>query len=356
MSSTAGLTRAPGLTRRRWLSVWCTLSLPGFSTSCAPRGRDEVLAALARDVVGDMARDAFREASALAVAVEALCRSPDPRHHAAARRALAATLLAWKRAYAFRSGPFARSLAFQRAAFWPTRTASVDAVLTSQRPLTEHRVEALSVDAKGLFGLEYVLFAAPSAVDLSDPLAPAGERARRFAHELSIHVFAYAQRVVQLLGDGEAYAAGFARAGQQSIAELLAQSVDTLDIVAGKLDRVVRAAAQHRPRSLAVEGYFSSTSLAIASALVTGTRQLYLGRGGGGLTELVARASEPVDAHARSLFTDVEASLAALGKPLESLEIGVDAPEAIVTATASLTALKRLLNGDVRVALEARAE
>lgn len=310
-----------------------------------------MLEALARDVVGGMARDAFREASALDVAVQALSRTPDPKHHAAARRALAATLLAWKRAYAFRSGPFARSLAFQRAAFWPVRTAAVDAVLASPRPRTEHRVEALGVDAKGLFALEYLLFAAPFADDLPDPLAPAGERARRFARELSTHVLAYAQRAVHLLGDGEVYAADFARAGQQSIAELLAQSIDTVDIVAGKLDRVVRAAAQRRPRSLAVEGYFSGTSLEIASALVTGTRQLYLGHGGGGLTELVARASEPVDAHARTLFTNVEASLLALGQPLE---IGVDtAPEAISTATASLTAMKRLLNGDVRVALEA---
>jgi predicted lipoprotein len=310
-----------------------------------------VLEALARDVLGGMARDAFREASALHGAVQELCHWPDPTHHAAARRALAATLLSWKRAYAFRSGPFARSRAFQRAAFWPVSTAAVDAVLASQRPLAEHRVKALGVDAKGLFALEYVLFAAPFAGHLSDPVSLAGERARRFARELSTDVLAYAQRAVRLLGDGEAYAAGFARAGQQSIAELLAQSIDTVDIVAGKLDRVVRAAAQERPRSLAVEGYFSGMSLAIASALVDGTRQLYLGRGGGGLAELVAHASVPVDAHARALFADVEASLGAVGKPLE---IGVDtAPERIPIASASLAALARLLNGDVRVALDA---
>ena len=161
----------------------------------------------------------------------------------------------------------------------------------------------------------------------------------------------YAQRITRLLGDGRAYGASFASAGQASVNQLVAQSIDSLDMVIGKFDRVARAAARNEPRAFAAEGYFSGTSLEIAGALIAGTKQLYLGGAGGGLSDLVASASPAIDQHLRALFTQVETSLRALGKPLE---LGVDAhPAAFAAAADAVRNLMHIQKVEMVSALEA---
>jgi predicted lipoprotein len=297
-----------------------------------------------------MARALIEETKALHAAVVPWAEDPRDDRHRRAQRALQSTLLAWKRAYAFRAGPVAASNAFSHAAFWPAKPASIEAILVSGSPIDEGRVEQLGVDTRGLFALEYLLFSgAPlpsSRVDRSS-----SERVRAYARELSSHLLGYAARIAKLVGDGNAYAATFAAGGRSAVDEIVAQSLDTLDMVQGKFARVARASADRLPMEFAVEGFFSGASLDIAHALVGGVERLYCGGAGGGLTNLVAQVSLPIDEHIREAFADFSARVKSLGLPLErALELS---PAGFRAATASVENLRHIFKVEVASALEA---
>lgn len=334
------------LNRRQLLIALTALSqLPG----CAKRDRSAVLEGLVREVLGAMTRDLLADSRRLQAELRALLEAPTAARLAAARLAFKQAIVSWKRAGAFRAGPFAASQAFQHAAFWPARAGAVDAVLASAGAIDEPRVEALGVDAKGLFALEYLLFQGSQGVSL-DAAGAAGERARDYAFELSSNVLGYASRVKRLFGDGRAYAQSFGAKGQHSVEELVAQSLDTLDILLGKLARVARARLQSTPLWSAVEGYFSQTSLEIVRALLDGTRRLYLGGADGGLSELVARSSPPIDEHVREAFATADAALVAVREPLE-LALVSD-PERFRRANGALEQLKHVMKTEMASALE----
>ena len=335
------------LTRRRLLARLGALGAwPGL-VACRQRDRTTVLEALAREVVGAMARDLRFETAALHTRLLGLEQRPGPDDLQAARVAFKRAILAWRRAYAFRDGPFVSSNAFQRATFWPARPPAIREVLASQASIDPSLVAALGLDAKGLFAVEYLLFDTQLG-PLAATAGSAGERPRRYARQLAENVLGYANRITRLLGDGRAFGASFAGAGQSSVNQLVAQSMDTLDMVLGKFDRVSRARQQ--PTPFAAEGYFSGTSLDIAGALVAGTGQLYLGAAGGGLSDLVAAVSPPIDAHLKALLADCQARLAALGKPLE-IAVQSD-PRGWADAVAALQALRHFQKVEMASALE----
>ncbi|HEX2871079.1 MAG TPA: imelysin family protein [Polyangiaceae bacterium] len=295
-------------------------SLVAFSAvfGCGKRDQAAVLSALITDVVLGMARDMRTESGALHAALRALSRQPSAEHQRSAQAAFTRATLAWKRASTFRAGPFVSSRAFQRAAFWPARPQSIDEVLDSPEPIDEPRVEALAVDARGLYALEYLLFHADHARGMAVSSDQRGARARAYALELGANVRGYADRVQRSLGDGQDYAKQFAGRYQASLDTLVAQALDTLSVALGKFDRIERARRENVPLPAAVEGYFSGLSHQIVLAILTGTRLLYSGGGKGGLSELVAAASQPIDDHVRQSFDAAEQQLRALGMPLET--------------------------------------
>jgi len=277
-----------------------------------------VLVGLVNEVVLGMARALRVESKTLQAEVRALSNEPNLERQRAAQAAFKRTLLAWKRAYTFRSGPFAASEAFQHAAFWPVRATLVDGVLDDGEVIEPQRVQQLGVDARGLYALEYLLFDGENARVMVLDRDTRGERMLAFAFELSNNILGYAERIQRLLGDGQAYAASFAKAGKSSIDALVAQTLDTLTIVSGKFARIERALHENRPLPFAVEGYYSKSSLEIVLAIIAGAHSLYLGGGSGGLSELVASASKPIDDHVRAAFRETEAQLRAIGIPLET--------------------------------------
>lgn len=270
------------------------------------------------DVVFGMARDMCAESSALLDALRVLSSKPSAEQLRSAQVAFARATLAWKQASAFRSGAFVSSNAFQRAAFWPARPGSIDNVLDAKGPIDEPRVEALPVDARGLYALEYLLFDVESARAVALPNDPRGMRARVYALELGTNVHGYASRLQRLLGNGSDYAKSFAAGGKGSVDALVAQAIDTLAIVVGKFDRIERAQRENLPLQFAVEGYFSKSSHQIALSMVNGTRLLYLGARRGGLSDLVTAVSKPIDDHVRAAFQAAEKQLATLDAPLET--------------------------------------
>jgi predicted lipoprotein len=318
--------------------------------ACRKRDRNEVLEGLVSAALAALVDRLVTESKQLRGAVQGLLEAPQPERLAGARQAFKTSTLAWKRAAAFRAGPFASTQAFQRAAFWPARPSSIEAVLAAPEAIDEPRIEGLGVDAKGLFALEYLLFSGAQGARLDGP-EPTAIRVREYCFELSCNILGYASRVRRVLGDGRAYARGFGAMGQQGVDELVAQSVDTLDIVLGKFARVERAQQIGAPFESAVEGYFSKLSLDIVIALLEGTRLVYVGASRGSLSELVAQSSPAIDDHVREAFALADSSLAALGQPLE---VGLtSAPDRFRRAVGAVEQLKHVMKAEMVSALEA---
>lgn len=317
--------------------------------ACRKRDRSEVLEGLVSAALAELVSQLVPESKRLRAAVQGLLEAPQPERLAGARQAFKAAVLAWKRAGAFRAGPFATTQAFQRAAFWPARPTSIDAVLAAPEAIDEPRIEGLGVDAKGLFALEYLLFGAAQGAKL-DGTEPTAARARAYCLELASNILGYATRVRHVLGDGRGYAREFGAKGQRGLDQLVAQSVDTLDIVLGKFARVERARQSGAPLESAVEGYFSKTSLDIVRALLDGTRIVYVGASQGSLSELVAQSSPAIDDHVRDAFALAESGLVALGQPLE---LGLaSAPDRFRRAVGAVEQLKHVMKVEMASALE----
>lgn len=330
--------------RRRLVELGALLAL-STALGCGRRERAAVLSGLITKVVVEMARDLRAESIALQTTLRALSSEPSPPRQRAAQSAFQRAVLAWKRAYAFRLGPFATSEAFQRAAFWPARATSIEPVLGAAEPIDDRRVQALGVDARGLFALEYLLFDPEHAASAAAASGASGERVRAYALELGTNVRGYADRVQRLLGDGRQYAETFAQGGQHSVEALVTQTRDTLDVILGKFARVERARRDGVPLEFAVEGYFSGSSLEIVQAILAGAESLY----GGGLSELVAAASEPIDQHVRSAFREAGQRLKAMDAPLE---VALAAqPDRFQSAASAVAELRHVIEVELQSAL-----
>ena len=336
------------ITRRRLIELGALVALPAVF-GCRKRDQTSVLSGLVTEVVLDMAREVRAESKLLHAEVRALSSEPSLVLQGAARAAFKRATVAWKKAYAFRAGPLVSSDAFQHAAFWPVRATLVDAVLDEREPIDERRVQRLGVDARGLYALEYLLFAENNESALLRAGDARGERVRAYALELSTNILGYAERILRLLGDGRDYAASFAEGGKLSVDTLVSQMLDTLTIISGKFARIERARSENRTLPFAVEGYYSKCSLAVVLALFGGIERLYLGGTSGGLGELVASASKPIDEHVRAAFRETEQALLAVGMPIEA---ALDAqPLRFKAAAAAVAELRHVIDVELVSAL-----
>jgi predicted lipoprotein len=290
------------LNRRRFVAL---LSAPLF-VGCARRDRGAVLEALVRGVVADMAQGLTRRTRSLHDAVDAYESAPSASARAAARLRFGPAARSWKRAQVFRSGPFASSQAFHRAAFWPIDPSAIERAVSAAVPF-EQLVEGSAVDARGLWALEYSLFSPGFEASSSDPKLAA------YSRELSANVVGYAERLARLLGDGRLFARSFSAAGAASVAALHAHSVDTLEVARGKLERARLAVTEGTPLERAVEGYYSASSTDVLRAVLSGAEALFEG----GLAELAASVEPEVAGHVRAAFSRLNASASALPPRLE---------------------------------------
>lgn len=294
-------------------------ALPG----CREASPTELVQRAVQSTVRDMVRGVVRESRALNAALGG--NAETSRAQAVFRRAATA----WRRLQAFRVGPVIESNALQQASFWPARPEAIRAVLSDGAPLDAPRIQGLGVEARGIFALEFLLFAAERH-----------DRQRRYALELSRNVLGYAERVQRRLGDGRALAS--ALSGEQ----LMAQAIDSADMIVGKFARIERARERNEALDSVVEGYFSASSTTLARALLGGTRDLY----GVALAPLVARASEPIAHRAQTFFADADAKLLALGKPLE--QAFVDDSSGFRAAKSAVEALKHCLQVEASATLQ----
>jgi predicted lipoprotein len=276
-----------------------------------------VLAAIVRDVVAPNTARVAADSRALRAALVGFVGNDSPASLRASQKAFRTALLSWKRLSTFKSGPVVETNALLRAMFWPARPRAIESALADPRPVSERRIEELGADAKGLFAIEYVMYAGVEERAEPGGQGSSNDRRRQYLVEAATSVVAYAERTERLLGDGALFARTYAAAERSSLEQLLAHSIDSIEVVVGRIARIVRLRAQGTLRPTDVEGYYSKTSLEIALALLAGIEGLYLGSGSGGVTDLVSHITPSVDARVRTHFAAARDALSGLGAPLE---------------------------------------
>jgi uncharacterized protein len=285
------------------------------------------------------------EASAvLRARLAELERGPDALKLSAAQAAWKRALLAWERMQAFRSGPIVESRALLRAMFWPPRIASIQALCREPSRLDEAQVERLGVDVRGMFALEWLLFAEPAG-----RLTRAeGSCERALASAFARNVEHYAKAAQSQLGDGAALADDLSRAEAEGVRRFVNLMIMGVEELASEgLAAALEARAPH-PREL--RGGYSGSSSELLFTQLMATEQLYLGeRGAAGLGSLVKQAAPPIDAHLRALF-------AAAHRRVQALDAGLDVLAArdrprLEQAQAALKELERALKDELTSAL-----
>jgi predicted lipoprotein len=251
-----------------------------------------------------------------------------------------------------RSGPLQETAALLRAAFWPSRPRAIDAALASDEPLDDSFVSELGADVKGLHALEYLLFPAGLAPAAAVAHFEGGPGARRRSL-----CAAYARAVANHAGAGEralgapaAFAERFASGEGESLAIVVGELITVLETLAvERLDLVVRLDLSRRLSPEAFEGGPSRTSHELAVAQFRTSEQLYRGRGGGGVADLVTARAPGVSERVEQRWDTAVASVGALTAPLEEL-VKRDRPR-VVAAVSALKLLEIVLKVDVASAL-----
>jgi len=257
-----------------------------------------------------------------------------------------ATLASWKRLDAFRMGPISESNSLLRTMFWPVRTAGIDALLQGAQAIDDASIDAMGVDRRGLFALEYLLFGEePEEQTAARFAGPSGERRTHLARALAANVTLYADGVARALGDGRAFAEKFAEAGQDSLNRLVAQLVYTVENVsANRFARTSRLVKNGAVRLTEIEGGAGRMSQQIALTSLRATEQLYVA-GERGLCRLVAAQSASVDRALRSAFSQAIGAVSNLGAPLE--EAAQRDPALFDAGAATVKKLERALKVDL---------
>jgi predicted lipoprotein len=313
------------ISRRRFLAQSTSaLALAGGTLGACKRNatRADVLRAIAEGVALPAMRALPEVDARLARAIEALPTALTAGSLGAAQSALAAALLAWERAYAFRTGPLVESNAFLRARFWPVRKSSFHELLLGDGPIDPAHVAQLGVDLKGLFALERLFWERVPGEGGGETflfeLRP--ERARILASSLAKDVQRRSDEAAALLGDGKAFVEHFARGGQEHVALLVNQLVESSEaIVTDRFERVLGLHRNGRLHPGDLLGDFSSLTTKLTVSALRGLSAIYLGAREDGLCMLVQQAAPAIDAHVRGALSQALQESEALPAPLAQL-------------------------------------
>lgn len=307
-------------------SVVHGLSVAALSAALTPsckrtRTQPEVLASLVEDVHAVDVRALLVASRSLSQSTEKLRVAPGAAGIHAAREAWRAAALAWKRVHVFRSGPIVDTNALLRASFWPARPAAIDTLLKSDSALDAGVLDTTGVDARGIYGLEYLLFDRENGVAAPARVAGAsGDRAREYASTCSADVTKYAALAADALGKGgERFAPAFSGAGQASVNRLVSHLVESVEVIAeNRLALLLWMNRIGRVKPADVEGFASGASKDLVVATLESARALYDGgEGGAGLGALVEPVSPAVDAKIHARFAGARGAILSLDGPLE---------------------------------------
>lgn len=229
--------------------------------------------------------------------------------------------LSWKRASAFRDGPWWTGEPLLRATYWPARGAAIRELLRAERKPSETVLAELGADVKGLYALEYVLFDQDGEPAAWQRLSGgSGMRARELVLSYAEDLSALAAAARAVLERGAAGAATpLASSGPERLAKLVALlAANVENSLVARLQLWLWLTRLQRVRAVDIEGGPSRSSPALMLALLQGSQRLYLGAAGGGLADLVDRAAPAVHARVASEFEATASALRTLPAPLET--------------------------------------
>ncbi|HRI65522.1 MAG TPA: imelysin family protein [Polyangium sp.] len=353
----------------RFVSVGCVFVAGILTGGCsAPVEDDTTQRALMHDlatiVLYPWQSELAVEAEKVEAAVTAFCVTPNDAQLNAAQDAWRAARLPWKRAEMVRFGPVEDLRLGAAIDFWPARTDTIEAAITSApEPITSEHIASLGTSSKGMPALEYLIFD-PIGGNAAILTAIGGTDAA------SVKRCAYAQAVAETFANDaraletawNAEAGGFvnqvADAGTGSTTFTSGQTA--VGVIVNLLNASLQGANENKitapfglntgsPDPSVVESRFSDHSLEDLKENLIGVEEVYYGRHGGktgkGLTVLVNARSAAVDTAVKQALTDAQAKVAAVPPPFRTAITG--APDSVTATHAAIRALRIRLSTDV---------
>lgn len=302
------------------LAAACDSGDEGGAATDRAAVRQAMLADLAGRVILPV-HDAFvADAEALAAATAAFADAPDAATLDAAQAAWLEAAKTWRRLSALNLPGVRFGLYHNRVSTWPANTEAVEEAVAAGEPISADYVAGRGSNARGLPGLEYLLFAGSDA----DVLATMADPQRR----------AYARFVAADVADqGRALREKWAASGGDEIGMFLAADTEGRDLQSS-LSRVVnemamvaedlRHAKVGRPLGIArkpgdadgapdpslVEAPYAGASVALFRADLAGLRALLTGGGGTGIDDYLATLDAEIDGQplGAALLAQIEAT------------------------------------------------
>lgn len=223
--------------------------------------------------------------AALTDALVALEQAPSEEALRTAREAWRPAALAWERASVLRIGPLAESRALLRCAFWPVRSAKLLQLSAAEPAPGDADVERLGVDVRGLFALEWLLFA-PHDSSLSS-----SARERALASVLARNILSYARTAEHELGTAEHLRAQLSRDENTNFSRLVHMLIASVELLTK--DRLAPSAH--------TRGDSSRSTAVLITAQLMAASALY-----DAVQPLVEAAAPAIHTHLSQLFRATE--------------------------------------------------
>ena len=261
----------------------------------------------------------------------------------------------------FQAGPIADRQMVSTFYYWQVLPYRMQAVLNSAEVIDQKHLEELGATVKGLFAVEYLLFAngddqtntvVKTALLLEGLSGPRADKHRGYLLALGQEVAGKATLLAddwEASGDSSA-SQKFAAGGQNSVNLLVNQMAASVEDAAERhLHFVLVLPAPISRQLYRVERSHSGSSLEGVLGCLEGTQKLFSGNGGLGLKDALKQINPALEKRLAEQFDSAIAATRAIGSPLE--EAAVKNRAAIEAAYEKTRALEVLLKVDVVSAL-----
>lgn len=245
-----------------------------------------------------------------------------------ARQAWVGALLASSQVRCYQAGPIADRNYGSAFFYWQILPQRMEEVLNSSRAMDKSCLDELGATTKGLFALEYLLYAPQkSQGDNAKTLTPldllSGGKAKRRGEFMLLLAQDLDEKAAQLEKDWTAQgktdpAAKFGENGQES-----------LNLMVNQLARMVEDVTEHRlrfalalrqpllPQLNRIEGSRSGTSLQSIVASLEGAHALFRGGKGMGLDDALKRVNPDLEQRVEKQFETTIDATKAVNMPVE---------------------------------------
>ncbi len=313
------------------LTLVISLSAAGCSEpSVPPYDRAALLSEVSTEVIVPGYASVQMQASALDDAATAFCGAPDAASLATLRGAWRDAFLSWQRTLAYGFGPADEMNLGPEMSFAPTDPTAIEANIAGTDAIDAAYVDALGGGSKGLFALEYLLFADDESTTMT---ALADMRRCAYLAALTDHVARTSTRLADAWSpDGGDFASTLATAGQSgnvvypaelsAISELLTALPALVDHV--KVDKIGEPIGyMAAPLPDDVESPYANASVEAMAANLAGVRDVWMGTTHD-FDDYLATRDPALAERVRGELDAADAAVAALPEPFAEYAAGAD--------------------------------